>query len=274
VLRILGLEDIDLERIRNGAGRARLTRTTDRLHITLEALENDEDESRLVRREIDIVAAPNVVLTVHNGPVAALERFQAGLQGETRLGQLRAGDLMSSLIDEVLVEYFLVAEVIERQIDELDQRALHARHGDDILAAIVSLRRRIGLMRRTLAPHRDALSTLALPELDVEESVGRPWPGLVDRLEGAMAATENLRDGLLGTFEVHMGRVSQRANDVMRALTLLSAVLLPAVVLAGIMGMNFKLAFFDDATNFWIVLGGMVVLAVSILTVARLRRWL
>ncbi|HEX2470615.1 MAG TPA: magnesium transporter CorA family protein [Candidatus Limnocylindrales bacterium] len=274
VLRVLGLEDIDLERIRSDGGRARLTRTADRLHITLEALENDEDGSRLVRREIDIVAAPNVVLTVHDGPVAALERFQAGLDGETRLGQLRAGDLMSSLIDEVLVEYFLVAEVIERQIDELDQRALHGRPGDDILAAIVSLRRRVGLMRRTLAPHRDALSTLALPELDVEETVGRPWPGLVDRLEAAMGVTENLRDGLLGTFDIHMGRVSQRANDVMRTLTLLSAVLLPAVVLAGIMGMNFKLAFFDETTNFWLVLGGMVVLALSILAFARWRRWL
>ena len=70
-----------------------------------------------------------------------------------------------------------------------------------------------------------------------------------------------------------MGRVSQRANDVMRTLTLLSAVLLPSVVLAGIMGMNFKLGFFDDATNFWFVVGGMVVLAVSILVIAKARRW-
>lgn len=274
MLRILRLEDIDLDRIRSDEGRARLTRTIDRLHITLEALENDEGESRLVRREIDIVAAPNIVVTVHNGPVAALGRFRAGLDGETRLGQLRAGDLTSSLIDEVLVEYFLVAEVIERQIDELDHRALHGRPGDDILAAIVALRRRVALMRRTLAPHRDALSTLALPELDVEETVGRPWPGLVDRLEAAMAVTENLRDALLGTFDIHMGRVSQRANDVMRTLTLLSAVLLPSVVLAGVMGMNFKMGFFDDTINFWLVIGAMVVLAVSIVAVARWRRWL
>jgi magnesium transporter len=130
------------------------------------------------------------------------------------------------------------------------------------------------LMRRTLAPHRDALSTLALPELDVEETVGRPWPGLIERLDAAMSATENLRTGLLGTFDIHMGRVSQRANDVMRTLTLLSAVLLPAVVLGGIMGMNFKMPFFDETTNFWFVVAGMVALAVSIVAVARWRQWL
>jgi Mg2+ and Co2+ transporter CorA len=60
----------------------------------------------------------------------------------------------------------------------------------------------------------------------------------------------------------------------MRTLTLLSAVLLPAVVLAGIMGMNFKLDFFDQWSNFWLVLAGMLVFAVTILGVAKLRRWL
>jgi Mg2+ and Co2+ transporter CorA len=129
-------------------------------------------------------------------------------------------------------------------------------------------------VRRTLAPHREALSSLALPEMDLEQTVGRPWPGLVDRLEAAMSAVEGLREGLIGTFDIHMGRVSQRANDVMRTLTLLSAVLLPAVVLAGVMGMNFKLGFFDEPANFWIVIVGMAILAIAILGVARARRWL
>jgi magnesium transporter len=181
---------------------------------------------------------------------------------------------MSSLVDGVLDGYFLIVEMIEREIDDLDQLALHGRRGEDVLSRIVALRRRIGLVRRTLEPHRRALSTLALPEMKVAEAVGRPWPGLVDRLESAMEAIEGLRESLLGTFDIHMGRVSQRANDVMRTLTLLSAVLLPAVVLAGIMGMNFKLEFFDTSANFWLVLGGMAGLAAAILLVARWREWL
>jgi magnesium transporter len=274
-LEVLGLEHADVDRLRDGGTRARLTRATGHIHITLDAMEVDDGSPpSLVRREIDLLAAKNVVLTVHEGPVAALERFGEGLEGETRLGQLTAADLLSALVDEVLVGYFLLVELIEREIDDLDQRALHGRAGDDILSAIVKLRRRIGLVRRTLAPHRDALSSLGLPELGIEDTIGRPWPGLVDRLESALAAIESLRDGLLGTFDIHMGRVSQRANDVMRTLTLLSAVLLPAVVLAGVMGMNFKLGFFEDATNFWLVIGGMAAFALAIVTVARVKRWL
>jgi Mg2+ and Co2+ transporter CorA len=83
-----------------------------------------------------------------------------------------------------------------------------------------------------------------------------------------------VRDSLLGTYDIHMGRVSQHANDVMKTLTLLSGVLLPAVVLAGIMGMNFGMPFFEDATNFWIVVGSMIAMAIVILAVARWRAWI
>ena len=244
------------ERLGKELGRADSWRSEDRLHLTLEALEPAEDDpDRLVRREIDLVARRNLVLSVHAGPVGALQRYVDGLDGETRLGALDAADLLSALVDEVIIGYFQLVEMIERDIDDLDQRALHGRPKDDVLGAIVSLRRRIGLARRTLAPHREALAALARPEMQSEETVGQPWPGLVDRLEGAIAAIDSVRDSLLGTYDIHMGRVSQHANDVMKTLTLLSGVLLPAVVLAGIMGMNFRMPFFEDTTNFWIVVG-------------------
>lgn len=274
-LKTLGLADADVERLQTDDGRARLTHTAELLHITLEAMEtDDETPPRLVRREIDLLAGRNIVLTVHEGEVEALRRFRAGIDGETRLGDLTAGDLVSALVDEVLVGYYLLVETIEREIDQLDQRALYGRPGDDILAAIVGLRRRISLIRRTLAPHRDAFSSLGLPRLGLEDAIGQPWPGLVDRLEGAMAAVEALRDGLLGTFDIHMGRVSQRANDVMRTLTILSAVLLPAVVLAGIMGMNFKLGFFGHPQGFWLVVAGVLAFAALTIGIAWRRRWI
>ena len=144
-------------------------------------------------------------------------------------------------------DYLELVEAIEREIDRLDERALRHQPRNDVLARIVALRRRIGLIRRTLAPHRVAFAALARPEMELHDELGRPWPGLTDRLERTIDSVENLRDLLLGTFDIHMGRAAQDANDVMKVLTLLSAVLLPSVVLAGIMGMNFKLSFFDDA---------------------------
>ena len=89
-----------------------------------------------------------------------------------------------------------------------------------------------------------------------------------------MSAIEALRDSLLGTYDIYMGREAQRTNDVMKALTVVSAVFLPAVVMAGLMGMNFQLAFFDEPSNFFVVLGAMAITALSLLLAARWRHWI
>ena len=272
----LGLEARERRRIEADSATAGMVQAAERLHLTLETLEledPEDDDGALVRREIDFIAAPGLVVTVRRGRVDALERFANGLGSETSLGVLDAGDLLSSLVDEVITGYLRLAESIERGIDRLDHQALARDPETDVLAGIVAARRRISLIRRTLSPHRSALAALARPEMRAESAIGRPWPGLVERLEVALGTLESLRDALLGTYDVHMGRVAQRANDVMKALTMLSAVLLPAVVLAGIMGMNFSVPLFEQPENFFVVLGAMVGFAVVILALTKWRRW-
>jgi Mg2+ and Co2+ transporter CorA len=70
-----------------------------------------------------------------------------------------------------------------------------------------------------------------------------------------------------------MARAAKDANDVMKVLTLVSAVFLPSVVLAGIMGMNFQVSFFDTPENFFIVIAVMIGLAVALLALAVKRGW-
>ena len=79
---------------------------------------------------------------------------------------------------------------------------------------------------------------------------------------------------LIGTFDVHMTRTAQRTNDTMRVLTLASVILLPSVVLAGVMGMNFKVGLFDDPNVFWVVIGIMLAMAAAAVGIARWRGWL
>ena len=273
----MGLEPGLVERLAKEPKRADLTQYAHHLHLVLEAMEPPREESvgsTPVRRPLDLVAGHGWVVTVHDGPFRALERLDAVTEGETRFGAMNAADLMASIADEVIADYFALVEGIEREIDELDERALRRRPRNDVLARIVELRRRIGTIRRTLAPHRVAFAALARPEMELHDELGRPWPGLTDRLDRAVEAVENLRDLLLGTFDIHMGRAAQDANEVMKVLTLLSAVLLPSVVLAGVMGMNFKLPLFDDPNNFWFVVAAMVTFAVAIVIAARWRRWI
>lgn len=223
---------------------------------------------------LDIIATRNLVVTVHDDPVSGLDTPEREAAGDSRFGELDAAGFVGMLLDGVVGAYFLAVDAIERRVDALDERALVARERDAILPDLVALRRRIAILRRALAPQREAFAALVRPDFELQREVGSPWPGLADRFERAIDAVENARELLLGSFDIHMSRTAQRTNDVVQALTVISAILLPISVVAGIMGMNFPMPFFDVQENFWIVLASMAVLAGAILVLARLRHWI
>jgi magnesium transporter len=223
---------------------------------------------------IDFFARPNLVVSIHDEDVLGLDAPIRENEGDTRLGKLDAGTFLALLLDGMLGGYFEAVEEIEKTIDELDEKALGASDADELLNALVALRRRIAQLRRALAPQREVFASLNRPDAELEaEILGAAWPGLAQRFQLAVDTVENARELLIGCFDIVMTRTSQRTNDVMRVLTVVSAVLLPSVVVAGVMGMNFKVGLFDESTNFFLVLGMMLGLAAVILLVARLRRW-
>jgi Mg2+ and Co2+ transporter CorA len=73
---------------------------------------------------------------------------------------------------------------------------------------------------------------------------------------------------------VLIARTGHRTNEIMKVLTLASVLLLPGALLAGVLGMNFRVGLFEHAELFWVVVALIAVIAVATLGVARARRWI
>ena len=270
-----------IDSLRHAEDRARLERFPRELRVRLVAAQeaagersNGHGSSVAIEMvPVDVVAAANLVMTVHDRPVAGFEHFVEHIHGDTRLGTLDAASFMTALLDSVLTIYLQLVEGVERRVDALDQQALRSRDTESYLNEVVVLRRRVALLRRLLAPLRVTLAPLGRPDLEIP-GLGEPWPGLMDRLERVIDTVENARELIIGSFDVFMARNAERTNDIMKTLTILNAVLLPAAVVAGVMGMNFGLGFFKNENNFWFVIGAMLTLAVLILGFSRWRRWI
>ena len=270
----IGLEPRALRELRDETRRPSIVRLPERIVVTLVALDRNGD-SGLARRDVDFVLGRNLVVTVHEGPLGSIAQFDDEFRHERDIGVLDAGAFMTGLVDAVLGAYLDEVEAIDREIEELDQVALRSTGDDDrFLDDVVDLRRRIAIVRRVLTPNRNALQPLLRPDFEVHGDIGKAWPGIITRLEQAIAAIETSRESLVGSLDIYLGRSAQRSNDVMKTLTIVSAIALPAIVLAGVMGMNFHLEFFDQAANFWVVLAAMAAFAFVIVTVARWRRWI
>jgi Mg2+ and Co2+ transporter CorA len=236
----------------------------------------DPERRELVR--IECLVSERWVVTVHDAPLEVLETFRERAAGSGATGDLDGLEFLANILEWTLNGYLEAFEAIERALEDVDARAMQGRAAvrDDVLQRLVGLRREIGRLRRALTSHRETVLALTRPELEAIGSSGSAarFAALRERLEQAVQAARDSREAVVGSFDVLIASSGQRTNDIMKILTLASVLILPGSLIAGILGMNFKLGFFENASYFWVALAGMAGIAALTLAVARLRDWI
>ena len=256
--------------------RASLVDSGEHMHVTLYVASGEGGEP--VLRPVECVLGPNWVVTAHEAEIEVLEEFRERAEGGSQVGELDSPSFVAAVVDWVVTSYFRAFEEVESELEELDAKVMSDIPKDvsDELARLVELRRSIGTLRRALSPHREVIVALAHPELDLlsTETSAERFAALEIASTQAVDAAREAKESTRGSFDLLVARIGQRTNDIMKLLTLATVILLPASVLAGIMGMNFKLGFFDMAWMFWAVIAAMLGIAVLVLSVARSRSWI
>jgi Mg2+ and Co2+ transporter CorA len=271
VLERLGLT-VAAERLAAPSPRPELLRVDGVVVVSALGLEARRDEPQAMT--LDIAAGENAVLTVRDGQVAGLDDVVTVVRGRSRLGDLDAATFVAVLLDGLIGAYFEALEDIEQDIDRIDDRALRAQPDETLLTDLVAIRRRIARLRRALAPQRSVVSALARPDLGLRGRERDPWPAVAERLERAVSAAETARELLIGSFDLLMTRTGQRTNDIVRVLTVVSVTLLPAGVIAGLLGMNFQAPIFEEPGLFVPAVLSILGISALILAMARMRAWI
>lgn len=221
-----------------------------------------------------VVMGSRWVITAHPEPIGFLEEHFDHIRDDRQAGLLTPEQFLAGVLDWLVDAFFRVASELDNQVDKLDDAALLT--DDNLLRRLVGMRRRIARARRLVWSHREVFAEILRPDFMPSRKDGETaeLAMVAERLERAADAVANAREMLIGTFDVHMTRTAQRTNDIMKVLTIASVILLPASVVAGVMGMNFQLGFFEDPNMFWLVIGAMVAIAIATVVFARVRGWL
>jgi len=275
----LGAPADALDGLLEAVGRPRLFEYGDVMRLEVTGLTQPSGESTEESQPVAVlcVVGPNWLVTVHDAPVAFLDEFRERVEGGSDLGDLDAFAFLATLLQWQLTSYDEEIRRIIATLDELEDLALsESASQQETLERLVSLRRRISRLRALLAPHGPVFAQLARPEFDrlsTSESA-EAFRTLADRATASVATVEGAREMLLGAFEILMTRTAQKTNDIVKLLTILTVLLLPSTLIAGILGMNFHPAFFDTPSLFWAALA-LMILTMSI-TLAAIRRhgWL
>jgi magnesium transporter len=272
----LGLADDQAQRLLDQPGQASLVDAGEHIHVTLYVASSEEGEP--VLRPLECVLGSNWVVTAHEAEIEVLEEFRERAEGGGQVGALDSPSFVAAAVEWVVTSYFRAFEAIEGELEELDAKVMSdvPKSVSDDLARLVELRRSIGTLRRALFPHREVIVALAHPELDLlsTETSAERFADIENRVAQAVDAAREAKESTRGSFDLLVARIGQRTNDVMKVLTLVTVILLPSTVLAGVMGMNFQLGLFELVWMFWAVIAAMLGIAVLVLSIARSRRWI
>lgn len=272
-----GLDDRTRRALEQEGDRPHLAIHGDYFHVRVAAEPGQGKDGRMPW--LDVVAGrSNIVVSQHPDPVAFLAGIDERVELDAELGAISAATFVALLLDGAVTTYFEAVDAVEDEVDELDSRSLRRDDRPELLDDLVVLRRQIARLRRTLAGHREVFAALAdagmLKVVDDADSAAALL-AVGERFDDAIAAVEDAREVLIGSFDVYMTRTAQRTNDIMKILALTTVLLLPGSLIAGLLGMNVAIPLGkDDPSSFWLVVGSVVALAVVIVGFARVRHWL
>jgi magnesium transporter len=183
--------------------------------------------------------------------------------------------VLHRIVDQMVDHYRPEIDRIEERMDEVEEKAIVAPH-TSLVREILWLKRDLAGLRRVVIPQRDAVSRLARREYpQISEEMTYRFRDVYDSLVRISEEAALFQDRITGILDAHLSAVSNRLNDVMRVLTVMSTIFLPLTVLTGMYGMNVPLPHFPggEQVQFWDVGALMLVISMGMLWVFRRKGW-
>ncbi|MCC6807516.1 MAG: magnesium/cobalt transporter CorA [Deltaproteobacteria bacterium] len=189
--------------------------------------------------ELHTFLGERCMITVHTGDIAALDRAWRRVSGDARPLE-RGVDFVYYLIaDGIVDDIFPLLDRIADELEEIEDAVLASpKHKD--LGRIFELKHHLVQMRKVLSPQRDVLGVLAKRgDARVSERTALYLRDVYDHLVRINESIESNRDLLGNALEAYLSAVAQRTNEIMKHLTIMSAVFLPLAFIVGFFGQNF-----------------------------------
>ena len=170
------------------------------------------------------------------GPVR--DRLRTGVG---RLRKLGSSYLAYALLDVIADNYFSVLEGLGDHLESKETAAAAVSAGNQFMVDLQGVKADLNRMRRTVWPVREAVGALLHSQSEILEEGLDPF--LRDLYENTVQVLDSLevyREAAASIQEVYLSSVSNRMNEVMKVLTVISTIFIPLTFIVGVYGMNFR----------------------------------
>jgi magnesium transporter len=234
-------------------------------------------DTELHNEQLSILLKSNVVITFqeNHGGDAFYPIRKRLKEAKGRVRKFGADYLYYALIDAVVDSYFNILEIIGDKIELMDEQLI-SEPTPDTLNVLHTMKREMIFLRKSVWPVRDMVNSLERSETNlIQPTTDVYLRDVHDHVVRVIETVENYRDLINGMMDIYLSSLSNKMNEVMKVLTIISTLFIPVTFIVGVYGMNFdympELRSPYGYVATWVV---MLVIMGSLLYYFRRKKWL
>lgn len=217
----------------------------------------------------------NYLITVSWEKISIINEIYKRMMNAPELFMRGIDFLLYSLFDAIIDDYFPLTDKIGDKIDKIEEIILR-NPKKQIQDEILSLKRTILKLRRILSPQREVLNILLRHDFTLIKDENRLYfMDVYDHILRITDLMDTYQDLLAGTLELYMSQISNRMNEVMKVLTIITTIMMPLTLITGVYGMNFKyMPELDMRYGYYMALGLMGIIVFIEIIFFKIKKWL
>jgi magnesium transporter len=276
---IFHIHPLTVEDILDTNHRPKVEEFDDYLFIVLKSVGPEQEGGKKEEvdfEQISLVVTDNTVISFQEKPGDYFDGIRKRiLNNAGRIRRMGAVYLAWALMDAVVDQYFVVLDALGGTIEEFEERAMDEKD-QTIIPDIQRTKQNLLKMRRVVWPLRENIQAMA--RLESERIPAELTPFFKDLHDNVIQAADNVetyRELIAGVIEVNLSASSNRLNNVMKVLTIISTIFIPLTFIVGVYGMNFKgMPELEYPLAYPLVWAVMILIALGMLVFFKIRHWL
>ena len=238
---IFNLHRMLVEDVVNVPQRPKVEHYQDQLLIIAIMVVLKPDRTGFTQEQVSLVLGKNYLLTVQEEPEEdCFHGVRQRIESDRGIIRTQGADYLAyCLLDAIVDGFFPVLEYYGELIEDLENEVI-TRPDRATLARIYQVRRELLTIRRAIWPQRDAINSLIRDGSDLISSEVQIYlRDCYDHTVQVMDMVETYRELATGLMDVYLSAVSNKMNEIMKSLTVVSVIFIPLTFVAGVYGMNF-----------------------------------
>ena len=246
------------------------------LYAVLHGIDFRPGDTTFATRDVDFFIGQTYLVTVHDGHSRSVIGMQENVARNSKIMSEGPVALFHRIVDAMVDHYRPEVDKLEDRIDDLE-KAVFGRPNKALIRQILNEKRDVSRLRRIMTPQRDVIARLARRDfVDISTDLSFRFRDVYDHIVRIADDATIFQDRISGILDAHLTNVSNRLNEVMKVLTVVSTIFMPLTLLTSLWGMNVLFPRFPggDAAQFWWLFGLMIVIVVFMLSLFRRKNWI